>query len=61
MIERYFKEFFKATEEGSTDRLEELFESIPNADPNMTQVTRKTSVSSSSRFSSTIFSIQNLY
>ncbi|CAF4953843.1 unnamed protein product, partial [Rotaria sp. Silwood1] len=33
------KEFFKTIEEGSLDRLDELFDTTANADPNMTQYT----------------------
>ena len=35
------QEFFKAAEEGSIERLEELFDTIDTADPNMTQVGEK--------------------
>lgn len=35
------QEFFKAAEEGSIERLEELFDTIDTADPNMTQVRKR--------------------
>ena len=38
-IRKYiFQEFFKAAEEGSIDRLDELFDATANIDPNMTHV-----------------------
>lgn len=32
------QEFFKAAEEGSIERLDELFDTLADADPNMTSV-----------------------
>lgn len=34
------QEFFKAAEEGSIERLDELFDTLADADPNMTSVRR---------------------
>ncbi len=36
-----FQEFFKAAEDGSIERLDELFDTVANADPNMTNVRKE--------------------